>query len=293
LTGVTEPIEFAFMFLAPFLYLIHAVLTGLSMAVTNMLNIHLGFTFSGGFIDMVLGWGKSTNGWLVFPVGLAYAVIYYSVFNYCIRRFNLKTPGREDIQVVQAEVMTDNQRASAYIRALGGAENLLSVGACTTRLRLDMVDRNKAVDAQLKALGAMAVVRPGNGGSLQVVVGPMADSIADEIRLAMPSFVASAPVAAQPVDKPVAVNVQEAEKWLNALGGRTNVRQLEAVAMTRLRVELGDDSVLSEADLTALGCQGVSQLDSGVWHLLIGDKALGLGEALERLVGGRKVGARV
>ena len=291
LTGVTEPIEFAFMFLAPFLYLIHALLTGLSMAVTNMLNIHLGFTFSGGFIDMVLGWGKSTNGWLVFPVGLAYAAIYYSVFNHCIRRFNLKTPGREDVQAVQAEVMTDNQRASAYIRALGGAANLLSVGACTTRLRLDMVDRNKAVDADLKALGAMAVVRPGNGGSLQVVVGPMADSIADEIRLAMPAFVASAPVTVVPVDKPVAVNVQEAEKWLDALGGRANVRQLEAVAMTRLRVELGDDSVLSEADLTALGCQGVSQLDSGVWHLLIGDKASGLGEALERLVSGRQVGA--
>ncbi|WP_338513748.1 N-acetylglucosamine-specific PTS transporter subunit IIBC [Pseudomonas poae] len=282
LTGVTEPIEFAFMFLAPFLYLIHAVLTGLSMAVTNLLNIHLGFTFSGGFIDMVLGWGKSTNGWLVFPVGAAYAVIYYSVFSYCIRRFNLKTPGREDIQVVQAEVMSDNQRATAYIQALGGADNLLSVGACTTRLRLDMVDRNKAVDAELKALGAMAVVRPGNGGSLQVVVGPMADSIADEIRLAMPSFVASAPVA--PVDKPAAVNVQEAEKWLSALGGRANVRQLEAVAMTRLRVELGDDSQLSEAQLITLGCQGVSQLESGVWHLLMGDKASGLGEALERLV---------
>jgi PTS system N-acetylglucosamine-specific IIC component len=284
LTGVTEPIEFAFMFLAPFLYLLHALLTGLSMAVTNLLDIHLGFTFSGGFIDMVLGWGKSTNGWLVLPVGLAYAVIYYSVFNYCIRRFNLKTPGREDSQVAQAEAMSDHQRASAYIRALGGADNLLSVGACTTRLRLDMVDRNKAMDAELKALGAMAVVRPGNGGSLQVVVGPMADSIADEIRLAMPSFVASAPVAVVPVDKPVMVNVQEAEQWLGALGGRANVRQLEAVAMTRLRVELGDDSVLSEAQLTALGCQGVSRLESGVWHLLIGDKAAGLGEALERLV---------
>jgi PTS system N-acetylglucosamine-specific IIC component len=280
------------MFLAPFLYLVHALLTGLSMAITNMLNIHLGFTFSGGFIDMVLGWGKSTNGWLVFPVGLAYAVIYYSVFNYCIRRFNLKTPGREDIQVVQVEAMTDNQRAGAYIRALGGAENLLSVGACTTRLRLDMVDRNKAVDAELKALGAMAVVRPGNGGSLQVVVGPMADSIADEIRLAMPSYVGVTPIVAAPVEKSTPVNVHEAEKWLSALGGRGNVLQLDAVAMTRLRVELGDGSVLSEAQLTALGCQGVSQLESGVWHLLIGDKASGLGEALERLVSGREVGVK-
>jgi PTS system N-acetylglucosamine-specific IIC component len=121
----------------------------------------------------------------------------------------------------------------------------------------------------------------------------MADSIADEIRLAMPSFVANAPVTVTPVDKLVAVDVREAEKWLNALGGRENVRQLEAVAMTRLRVELGDDSVLSEAQLTALGCQGVSQLDSGVWHLLIGDKAWGLSEALERLVSGREVSAGV
>ena len=158
------------------------------------------------------------------------------------------------------------------------------LGACTTRLRLDMVDRNKAVDAELKALGAMAVVRPGNGGSLQVVVGPMADSIADEIRLAMPSFVATAPAAVAPVDKPVTVNVQEAEQWLSALGGRGNVHRLEAVAITRLRVQLGDDSAVSEAQLTALGCQGMSRLDNGVWHLLMGDKAAGMGQALERLV---------
>jgi PTS system N-acetylglucosamine-specific IIC component len=151
-----------------------------------------------------------------------------------------------------------------------------------------MVDRNKAVDAELKALGAMAVVRPGNGGSLQVVVGPMADSIADEIRLAMPSYVAAPAAVVTPVEKSTPVNVHEAEKWLSALGGRANVLQLDAVAMTRLRVELGDGSVLSESQLTALGCQGVSQLESGVWHLLIGDKASGLGEALERLVSGRE-----
>src|SRR5450830_537376 len=91
LTGVTEPIEFAFMFLAPFLYLLHALLTGLSMAVTNLLNIHLGFTFSGGAIDMALGWGKSANRWLVFPVGLAYGLLYVFVVDFCIRRFDLKT----------------------------------------------------------------------------------------------------------------------------------------------------------------------------------------------------------
>lgn len=283
LTGVTEPIEFAFMFLAPFLYLLHALLTGLSMAITNLLNIHLGFTFSGGFIDMVLGWGKSTNGWLVIPVGLAYAVVYYTVFDFCIRRFNLKTPGREDIQVVQTEAMTDNQRAGAYIRALGGADNLLSVGACTTRLRLDMVDRNKAVDAELKALGAMAVVRPGNGGSLQVVVGPMADSIADEIRLAMPTASNAPTIAAAPKTPEHAVATPDAQQWLNALGGSNNVLQLDCVAMTRIRLQLADDQALSEQQLKALGCQGVSQLDGGIWHLLVGDSAQGLSAALKSL----------
>jgi PTS system N-acetylglucosamine-specific IIC component len=296
LTGVTEPIEFAFMFLAPLLYLLHALLTGLSMAITNALNIHLGFTFSGGFIDMVLGWGRSTNGWLVIPVGLAYAVIYYAVFDFCIRRFNLKTPGREDVAVSEKTVLSENERAGAYIKALGGAENLLTVGACTTRLRLEMVDRNKASDVDLKALGAMAVVRPGKGGSLQVVVGPLADSIADEIRLAMPSLgravLAESAVAVEEPKAP-AVASTEAQQWLNALGGSDNVLQLDCIAMTRIRLRLADGKALSEAQLKALGCQGLSQLDGGVWHLLVGDKAASLSGALEGLVSRRQVSAQV
>lgn len=234
LTGVTEPIEFAFMFLAPWLFLRRALLTGLSMALTNLLNIHLGFTFSGGFIDLILGWGKSTNGWLVMPVGLAYALIDDAVFDFCIRRFNLKTPGREDAAAVEAVAMTENPRAAASIRALGGSANLLSVGASTTRLRLDLADRSKVVDVELKVLGAVAVVRPGNGGSLQVVVGPLADSLADEIRLAMPGFVAAAAVVAEVVEMPVQARSSDAaEQWLKALGGSANGQQLDCAAMTR------------------------------------------------------------
>lgn len=296
LTGVTEPIEFAFMFLAPLLYLVHALLTGLSMAITNALNIHLGFTFSGGFIDMVLGWGRSTNGWLVVPVGLAYAVIYYAVFDFCIRRFNLKTPGREDVATADKAVLTENERASAYIKALGGAENLLTVGACTTRLRLEMVDRNKASDADLKALGAMAVVRPGKGGSLQVVVGPMADSIADEIRLAMPALgraAATAPVAVVEPSEPVAVTAPQAQQWLSALGGSDNVLQLDCIAMSRIRLQLADGKALSESRLKELGCLGVSALEDGVWHLLVGDRAQSLSAAIEGLVNRSEVSAKV
>ncbi|MGF6198732.1 N-acetylglucosamine-specific PTS transporter subunit IIBC [Pseudomonas laurylsulfatiphila] len=296
LTGVTEPIEFAFMFLAPLLYLLHALLTGLSMAVTNLLNIHLGFTFSGGFIDMILGWGKSTNGWRVIPVGLAYAVVYYLVFDFCIRRFQLKTPGREDSAPVEKTAVAQSDRAGAYIKALGGAENLITVGACTTRLRLDMVDRNKACDADLKALGAMAVVRPGKGGSLQVVVGPMADSIADEIRLAMPALgraLMSTPAVSDDEPQPVSVAASEAQQWLHALGGGDNVLQLDCVAMTRIRLHLVDGKQLSECHLKALGCQGVSQLEGGIWHLLVGDKAASLSSALEALVNRSEVSAKV
>ncbi|MDI3400430.1 N-acetylglucosamine-specific PTS transporter subunit IIBC [Pseudomonas sp. V88_4] len=296
LTGVTEPIEFAFMFLAPLLFLLHALLTGLSMAITNALNIHLGFTFSGGFIDMVLGWGRSTNGWLVVPVGLVYAVIYYAVFDFCIRRFNLKTPGREDVATAEKSVLTENERAGAYIKALGGAENLLTVGACTTRLRLEMVDRNKASDADLKALGAMAVVRPGKGGSLQVVVGPMADSIADEIRLAMPALgraAASTPVAVVETSEPVAVSAPQAQQWLTAVGGSDNVLQLDCIAMSRIRLQLADGKALSESRLKELGCLGVSALEDGVWHLLVGDRAQSLSAALEGLVNRSEVSAKV
>jgi len=298
LTGVTEPVEFAFMFLAPFLYLVHALLTGLAMGLTNFLNIHLGFTFSGGAIDMALGWGKSTNGWLILPVGLLYAVVYYTVFDFCIRRFNLKTPGREDTPGSEKVALTNNQRAGAYIRALGGANNLMTVGACTTRLRLELADRTKASDSDLKALGAMAVVRPGKGGSLQVVVGPLADSIADEIRLAMPS--AGKPLeqpgpAAATFDAPAAVSIapQEAVKWLDAFGGSDNVLQLDCVAMTRLRVQLGDNKALSEYQLKNLGCQGSSQLDDGVWHLLIGERAASLSQALDSLINRSEVSAKV
>ncbi|MEJ1226678.1 N-acetylglucosamine-specific PTS transporter subunit IIBC [Pseudomonas sp. CCNWLW56] len=287
LTGVTEPVEFAFMFLAPLLFLLHALLTGLSMAITDWLNIRLGFTFSGGFIDMVLGWGKSSNGWLVVPVGLVYAVIYYTVFDFCIRRFDLKTPGREDVPAMDKPVVAQHQRAGAYIQALGGADNLITVGACTTRLRLDMVDRNKACDAQLKALGAMAVVRPGNGGSLQVVVGPMADSIADEIRLALPASDRHASTGAATANETAATPVvpaAEARQWMDALGGEGNVLQLDCVAMSRLRVRLADGRQLSESQLRTLGCQGVSALEGGVWHLLLGEKAPTLWQALEAMV---------
>ncbi|WP_288521980.1 N-acetylglucosamine-specific PTS transporter subunit IIBC [uncultured Pseudomonas sp.] len=277
LTGVTEPIEFAFMFLAPLLYLIHALLTGLSMAICDLLGIRLGFTFSGGGIDMALGWGRSSNGWLVFPVGVLYGLVYYFVFDYCIRRFDLKTPGREEQAASQAEG-SDAPRARRYIDALGGAANLQGVDACTTRLRLVLADRNLARDQDLKALGALAVVRPGTGGSLQVVVGPMADALADEIRGELPHARVAPPVAEKAA---VVTETVVADQWLQALGGRDNLLEALCVASSRVRVRVRDEGKVAQERLIALGCMGVSPQAGGVWHLVVGSKAPALSSALQ------------
>ncbi|MCL8299093.1 N-acetylglucosamine-specific PTS transporter subunit IIBC [Pseudomonas mosselii] len=277
LTGVTEPIEFAFMFLAPLLYLIHALLTGLSMAICDLLGIRLGFTFSGGGIDMALGWGRSSNGWLVFPVGVLYGLVYYFVFDYCIRRFDLKTPGREEQAASQAEG-SDAPRARRYIDALGGAANLQGVDACTTRLRLVLADRNLARDQDLKALGALAVVRPGTGGSLQVVVGPMADALADEIRGELPHARVAPPVAEKAA---VVTETVVADQWLQALGGRDNLLEALCVASSRVRVRVRDEGKVAQERLIALGCLGVSPQAGGVWHLVVGSKAPALSSALQ------------
>ncbi len=134
LTGVTEPIEFSFMFLAPVLYLIHAVLTGIAMVVMDLLGVKLGFGFSAGLFDYVLNYGLSTRPLLLIPVGIAYAVVYYVTFSWCIRKFDLKAPGREPLDVVAADAAVAD-RGAAIAAALGGAANIRSVDACTTRLR--------------------------------------------------------------------------------------------------------------------------------------------------------------
>lgn len=184
LTGVTEPIEFSFMFLAPVLYAVHAVLTGLSMALMDALGVKLGFGFSAGLLDYLLNFRLATRPLLLVPVGVAYFAVYYFAFRFCIVRFDLKTPGREPLDAAAPERASDaTDRASGYIAALGGRGNILAVDACTTRLRLRLGDG--AIDEpRLKSLGARGIVRLASGG-LQVVLGPVADQVAGEIRGAL------------------------------------------------------------------------------------------------------------
>jgi PTS system N-acetylglucosamine-specific IIC component len=285
LTGVTEPIEFAFMFLAPMLYALHALLTGVAMALMYLLDVHLGFTFSGGAIDYALGYGVSTNGWMLLPIGLAYFALYYGVFSYCIRRFDLKTPGRDEAEnTASSTTDNDSDRALAFISALGGASNLQRVDACATRLRLSLVAREKADDAALKHLGAHGIVRPGQGGSLQVVLGPQADLIAGEIRNALERVGHTAPLAQEPLPEttPLALSDQQVAQWQHALGGAENLRRVEAIAFTRLRLQLDDASRVDRTELEHLGCGGIVPLANGVWHLLVGPQAVGLAAKLSR-----------
>ncbi|HJY36488.1 MAG TPA: N-acetylglucosamine-specific PTS transporter subunit IIBC, partial [Steroidobacteraceae bacterium] len=162
LTGVTEPIEFSFMFLAPVLYAVHAVLTGAAMALMAALDVRLGFGFSAGLFDYVLNFKQATRPLLLVPIGLVYFGVYYGLFRFFIVRLDLMTPGREVEEAGQgaAQAGEGASGAAAWVHALGGARNLVSVDACTTRLRLIVADQATVNEGALKRLGARGVVRP-------------------------------------------------------------------------------------------------------------------------------------
>jgi PTS system N-acetylglucosamine-specific IIC component len=265
LTGVTEPIEFSFMFLAPALYALHAVLTGLSMVIMDALGVRLGFSFSAGLFDYVINFGKATRPLLLIPVGLVYAGVYYAAFRFAIVRFDLKTPGREPLEelAAMAGARTDTPRGLGFIEALGGAANLVSVDACTTRLRLVVADQGAVNEPALKGLGARGLVRP-SPRDLQVVLGPIADEVAREIRAALGAPVPTPVIAAAKLDAVAAPAVAapavaaQAAAVLAALGGRANIRQLEAAA-NRLLVALADASLIDLEALKRLGLRGLAR----------------------------------
>ncbi|BCG03954.1 PTS glucose transporter subunit IIBC (plasmid) [Paraburkholderia sp. PGU19] len=298
LTGITEPIEFAFLFVAPFLYLIHACLAATTQFVANTLDMHMGFTFSQGAIDFLafnLIGNKSTHAWYVFILGPIYAVIYYGVFRFVITRFNLKTPGREDDTVEAAKVSTAGAggRSRELVLAFGGRSNIESLDACITRLRISVNDPALVDDRKLKALGAAGVLRVGNG--VQAIFGPLSENMKTDMQeylktagseadLAQggPAVAATAaPVAAvaSPTQNPA--QKARAEKIRSALGGATNVTKLEALAATRLRVALSDASRLDAAALKAAGVPAMQPLSNGEFDLIVGLGAENLAGAMQ------------
>jgi PTS system glucose-specific IIC component len=284
LTGITEPIEFAFLFVAPVLYLLHACLAASTQFVANTLGMHMGFTFSQGGIDFLVfnAFGKySQRWWLVLVVGPLYAAVYYAVFRVAIEWLDLKTPGRESATVERApEGAPREGRARELVLAFGGRANIASLDACITRLRVVVRDPSLVRAGALKALGASGVMAVGNG--VQAVFGPSSENLMTDmeqyLRASAPGDDAAAP-SAPPVTSPAATPAVEsgvrdaAASLLAALGGRANLRRLEAVARTRLRVELADDRKFDEAAARTAGVVGVMRVAPKVLHLIIGDKA--------------------
>ena len=184
-TGVTEPLEFAFMFLAPGLYIVHAVLTGISMFVCALLPMRAGFNFSAGFVDWFLSFKvpMAESPMLLIVVGLVFSALYYVSFRFMIVKFNLMTPGREEDEVeVQVNTKASfDELAVTYIECLGGVENLVKIDNCITRLRLEIKDSSVVNDKGLKELGAKGVVKLSKN-SIQVIVGPNVQFVADGIK---------------------------------------------------------------------------------------------------------------
>lgn len=195
LTGITEPIEFTFMFLSPLLYVMHALLTGLSMFVAVTLDIRHGFGFSAGAFDYLLNFGIAQNPILLLVQGLVFGAIYFVLFYFLIVKLDLKTPGREENDDViegaqKAEATADlspeaankyDAMADEFLTALGGADNLTDIDNCATRLRLNVEDMTKVDEAALKKHGAKGIMKMG-GKNLQVIVGTDVEFVADKLK---------------------------------------------------------------------------------------------------------------
>nr|WP_294548299.1 PTS glucose transporter subunit IIBC [uncultured Rhodopila sp.] len=292
LTGITEPIEFSFLFVAPVLYLMHAVLASSTQFLANTFDMHMGFTFSQGGIDFLLFnvFGKTAhNWWIVLVAGPIYAVIYFVLFRTVILRFNLKTPGREDADgLAMAEAAPVDGAADRFamsrqlVAAFGGRENIVSLDACITRLRVGVRDPALVDEKRFKALGAAGVMRVGE--SVQAIFGTRSENLKTDMDEflrqdggkpeAVPAPPAPAPAqVAAPVAAPSAAVKAQAEALLLALGGEANLLDVLTVAATRVRVRLEDAGKFDAAGAHAAGVRAVMPLADGVFHLIIGPAA--------------------
>lgn len=187
--GVTEPFEFAFMFLAPALYLVYAILYGIFAGVSVALGFRAGFSFSAGLTDLIFSsqLPLAQKVWLILPLGIAAAIIFYLVFRFAITRFDLKTPGREDDDISADEMnatLANNdftRVAEIILTGLGGRENVTSLDNCVTRLRLEVKDYTAVDEAKIKSAGISGIIRPSKS-SVQVIVGTKVQFVADEMK---------------------------------------------------------------------------------------------------------------
>lgn len=305
LTGITEPIEFTFLFVAPLLFIIHAVFAGLSFMIMEILNIHIGLTFSGGLIDFFL-FGILPGRqpwWILVLVGLGFAVIYYFLFLFGIRILDAKIPGREDdieegieevaaagVPAAEAELAPGGvatavatSTGAKLVAAFGGADNIVNNDACITRLRIEVKDKSKVDKDALKAMGAAGVVEIGN--NMQAIFGPKAESLKGEMESAIASGETAAPApAATPAPPSPSDDLPDTEagNLVRAFGGKNNIVNLDA-CITRLRIEVADKSKVDKAAIQKLGAAGVVEVGNNV-QAIFGPRADALKSEMQKLM---------
>jgi PTS system glucose-specific IIC component len=299
LTGITEPIEFAFMFVAPILYLVHMFLASGAYFITNSLEIVHGTTFSHGLIDFAVLSANSQKIGTLAVVGLMYAAVYYVAFRFVITKFNLKTPGRADEDASVEQIDTSGlDTAKEIILAYGGQENIVTLDSCITRLRIEVADVPTVDQNRLKQLGASGVIVMGNG--VQAIMGTTAETLRTEMEAVIaageghkpagssapaprPNAHASAASVPSTADTDVVVSEassRDATQLLELLGGAGNVKSASVCAGNRVRVELTQ----SENNLASLaqqfGIQKIATINSNTYHLLLNKPAAELAKAL-------------
>lgn len=263
LTGITEPIEFSFLFVAPLLYVVHALLSGFAFFLCIVLGIKHGTTFSHGLIDYVVLFPKSAHALWFWVLGPLWALLYYSIFRAAIRFFDFKTPGREDeLSVEQPVSGGGNELALSLVGAFGGAANIKSLDACITRLRVELHDIKKADADRIKALGAAGVVTIGNG--LQAIFGTRSENLKTEMESAIRSGAAQGEGG---VRMPAELSWSEIR---SAFGGRENLSRVEAIAHTRARISVKDGAKVSFEKLQELSGKRAQKIDDRTYHLVLG-----------------------
>ncbi len=269
LTGITEPLEFTFLFVAPMLYFIHAVMVSSAFAVLNLTGAHVGYTFSQGGIDFALFYAMDTKPWMVFVLGPVYAVVYYVVFRFFITVFNMKTAGREDDagQTPQEAAHADDKmkKAAALVAAFGGAANIKNLDACITRLRLILFDPSKASDEKLKALGASGVMRIGDG--VQAVFGTQSENLKTD----MENYLKSGCEATdEPPQTQAANDDLLPDEIKRALGGKENILHAEKRA-DKVKIAVKDNGLIDEKKLRDIGISVMMTIDDAA--ILLGPLA--------------------
>jgi PTS system glucose-specific IIC component len=290
LTGITEPIEFAFLFLAPMLYFAHAVMCAGAYALCILLGMKHGMTFSHGLIDFVVLFPQTTRGLWFLAIGPAWALLYYGVFRFAIVKFNLKTPGREDeSEADDAVAATGTDRARELVAAFGGSANIKNLDACITRLRVVVADKTKVDTAKLKNLGAAGVLMVADG--VQAIFGTLSENLKTDMErvlaagdsgAATMSYGPSAGVVAALAPAIARGKAPDTANLITALGGKDNVVSSRAVAYSRVRVELKDAKRLNESALKGAGVQEKQEIRPGLYHLIMGEQAAAVAPLLAK-----------